>query len=142
VNYDEFAIELLGKICTLKKTKPQKLFVDALHGESFAISYIAKSNSDVLPSEIGQAMEVSSARIATILNNLEKKELVTRRIDPQDRRKVLVGITQKGKDYADNRHNSIVKGISQILQELGEHDANECIRLSERITALIQSFEI
>ncbi len=50
-----------------------------------------------MPSDIARYTTTSTARIATILNNLEDKKMITREISREDRRKILVGITDKGK---------------------------------------------
>ena len=137
MDYLKLATELLNTMQTLQKKQSQKIFTEAIHGEAFVLNYIANQKGDVLPGEISQKMDVSSARIAAALNSLGKKELITRRIDINDRRKILINITAKGKDLALQHRQSILLIASKNLELLGEHDANEYIRILKKLAEII-----
>lgn len=64
-------------------------------GEPFVLNYLYCHGS-AQPSQISVAMQVSTARITTILNGLEKREMVVRRPDETDRRKINVCLTEQG----------------------------------------------
>lgn len=137
MDYTELAAELLKKMQMLRKAKPQKNINEALQGESFALLYIALHGGDVLPGEISNEMEVSSARVATALNNLENKGLITRRIDKSDRRKILVSLTQEGKEIALKHHQEVLENAAKMLHLLGEHDAKEYVRITGRLAEIV-----
>jgi len=125
----ELAVELLNVFQTLQKTIAQKHINDATKGEKFVLHYITLSGGEVLPGEIGCETHVSSARVAATLNSLEKKGLITRQIDEGDRRKILVRITQKGREVDEENHNALLKEVTEMLSHLGENDAKELIRI-------------
>ena len=133
MDYDELAVEFLKKMQMLHTAKPQKDIAGAVQGEAFILNYIAQHGSDVLPGEIGHEMDVSSARIATALNSLEKKGLITRQIDTNDRRKILVRITEKGKDLSEKELKNVTAIAAKMLSLLGEHDAKEYVRIMGRL---------
>ena len=135
--YAELAAEFLNKMQSLHKVKSQKNITEAFQGEAFVIDYIARHGGNVLPGEIGQEMDVSTARIATALNSLEKKGLITRQIDRHDRRKILVGITQEGKDLAKKHRQAVMGVVTKMLELLGEHDAKEYVRITGRLAEMI-----
>ena len=135
--YEELADELLRKMQVLQRAKPQKNLADAVQGEAFVLRYIAHHGSSVLPGEIGQKMEVSSARVAVTLNNLEKKGLITRQIDRKDRRKILVEITQDGKDFAEQHQKFVLEIAANMLRLLGEEDAKEYVRITGRLADML-----
>lgn len=137
MDYDELAAELLKKMQMLHTAKPQKNINGALQGETFILNYIAHHGGDVLPGEIGHEMDVSSARIATALNSLEKKGLITRQIDTNDRRKILVRITEKGKDLSEKELKIVVATAAKMLSRLGEHDAKEYVRIMGRLVGIV-----
>jgi DNA-binding MarR family transcriptional regulator len=133
MDYSVLAAELLDKMQVLHKMKPHKNINDAFLGETFVLHYISTRESEVQPGEIGHEMGVSSARVATALNGLENRGLVTRRIDPNDRRKILVGATQTGKELAGKNYKTILGKATVMLENLGERDAREFIRITGRL---------
>jgi len=137
MDYEKSAVELLEKMHELHKAKPHKQINEALQGEAFILHYIAVSKKSVLPGDIGLEMNVSSARVAAALNSLENKRLITRRIDPNDRRKIIVEITPEGKDFAEKHYQTVITGVSKLLYLLGENDAKEYVRILGRVTEIM-----
>jgi DNA-binding MarR family transcriptional regulator len=83
-------------------------------------------------------MNVSSARIAQALNSIEKKGWITREIDSADRRKILVTLTSEGQKVAKERMQAITDLATKMLTRLGEHDAQEYVRIMGRLIAIIE----
>ena len=140
MDYSELAFELLEKMQTLRKAKPQKNINDALHGEAFVLNFIAVHGDEALPGEISQEMDVSSARIAQALNSIERKGWITREIDRNDRRKIIVRLTAEGKTEADKHQRFIVGLTAKMLSLLGEEDAKEYIRITSKLAELLIEF--
>lgn len=142
MDYTELAKEFIQTMHMFKKLgPPQKRIVESLRGELFALQSIARRGGDVLPGEICDEMDVSSARVAATLNSLENKGLITREIDKSDRRQILVRLTQKGKELSDEHMNDILQDAAMLLSRLGEHDAREFIRIIGRMAEIASSFE-
>ena len=141
MGYDELAIELMDEMKSLHSVKPQKHINEAFRGEAFILDYVASKKGGVLPSEIGHQMDVSSARVANALNNLEKKEMITRRIDNRDRRKIVIELTDKGREMALAHNKTVQDFISKMLSLLGEDDAREYVRLQKRLTQILPNCE-
>ena len=136
MDYEELAVRLLDTLQSLHKKKPPPFFNEALQGEAFVLHYIALRGGHVLPGEIGHEMGVSTARVAAALNSLEKKGLITRRIDTGDRRKILVEITEEGKAFTEKQYRAVIGGITKMLALLGERDANEYIRIMGKLAEM------
>ena len=141
MDYSQLAAELLNGMLSLHRVKPQKNIQEninkILQGKVFVLHYIASHEGDVLPGKIACEMGVSSARIATALNSLEKKGLITRQIDRIDRRKILVGITQKGKESAEKQRQTVLGIIAKTLELLGERDAREYVRIMIKLAGIL-----
>lgn len=133
MDYNKLALEFLNNMGAVRRAKPQKNIDEALHGENFILGYIARHGGDVNPGEISQEMGVSSARVATALNNLEKKGLITRQIDLNNRSKILVGITAEGKELTEKYFQEILGVATKMLEFLGEQDAKEYIRIMKKL---------
>ena len=103
-------------------------------GELFVLHFLAKEKREVLPSELSEALNSSTARISALLNVLEKKDQIHREIDVTNRRNILVTITPDGiqrvKDELTEMHNNMAK----VFEEMGEEDTYEFIRLSRKFS--------
>ena len=136
MEYDQLAFEFMEKMKLLQRAKPHKHINEAVQGEAFVLHYIAYNGGDVLPGEISHEMDVSSARIAAALNALEKKGLITRRIDPKDRRKILVAVTGAGMEEAERHRQAAVGVAAKMLGMLGERDAAEYVRITGKLAEI------
>lgn len=136
MDYTELAKQFLHNSYQLRNHGHQKKISESMKGEMFAILYILRQGGIVLPSEISNEMNISSARVAAILNNLENKGFITRQIDKSDRRKILVDLTQKGMALAEKHNQMVVNITARMLELLGEHDARELVRIIGRLSEL------
>jgi len=133
VDYTELSKEFLQAIYRFHKIRPQKQLNEAVHGEAFALQFIAQYDGTVLPGELENAMGVSSARIATVLNGLENKGWITRRIDPTDRRRTLLNLTPAGQAQVAQHTQQLLDIACKILAYLGEEDARHYVRIMSRL---------
>jgi len=113
---------------------PQRHLDDAMRGENFVLMFLSQYHTSVAPSIIGAAMGVSTARVATALNGLENKGLVTRQIDTGDRRRILVDLTPEGRQLVKTRQDELLHYTARMFEFLGEHDAKEFVRIWGRLT--------
>ena len=137
MDYEKLAAELVSGMIAFRRGKIQRNIDESMHGEAFVLWYIVRRGGDVNPGEIGQQMNVSTARVATALNNLEKKGLITRTIDPNNRRHILVGITPEGKELAESHQKSALRTMSKMLEFLGEQDAKDYVRIMKKLGGFI-----
>jgi DNA-binding MarR family transcriptional regulator len=136
MDYKDMASEFMQnmqKMHKLRQASPQKQIDESMRGEHFVLQFIAVHQGYVLPSEISNEMGISSARIAATLNGLERKGLITRQIDINDRRRILVDLTPKGKTLVKEHYQEAMEMITKMLSKLGEHDAREYVRIIGRL---------
>ena len=106
-------------------------------GEMATLKYLAAVPC-AAPGEISAAQEITTARVANILAGLEKKELIGRVQDTGDRRKVIVTITEKGRREVERKRQEALDGLSRVLERMGESDASEFIRLTEKLHGILR----
>ena len=141
MDYSKLADEFLQQMHLFRKFKPQQTINESMHGEAFALHHIAISGAQIIPSEISDAVGVSGARIATTLNSLESKGFITRLIDTSDRRRILVSLTDKGREQESVYRRKLSETIEKMLRQLGEHDAKEYIRITRKMAELADANE-
>lgn len=134
MDFKKLALDYMEIMYQMQKRKAQKQINDSMHGEQFVLFFISKHEGDVIPSEISNEMGISTARIATALNSLEGKGLITRKIDVDDRRRILVNLTDTGREHVQEQYQMIINITTKMLQYLGENDANEFLRIMKRLS--------
>ena len=117
---------------------PHKLIGKNARGECFVLRCLARSKALLLPSDLSEQSHASTARIAVVLNTLEKKGLISRAIDPTDRRRILVSLTNVGQEYVAVVRTQLREDMKHLLEELGEQDAREYLRITKRILQISQ----
>lgn len=116
---------------------PMKKVEGATRGEMAMLGAIYSKHREVSPKELSEMLGVSTARVANTLNTLEKKGFVTRELDKDDRRRIVVTITPEGRDFFVINHRAAINGLCKLIRDLGENDAKEFVRLSDKIISLI-----
>lgn len=133
MDYESLAHNYLEIMNQMRGRNAQKQVNDSMHGENFVLTYISEHEGNVIPSDISNAMGTTSARIAAVLNSLEGKGLISRRIDAEDRRRILIDLTDKGRERVHKHYQMIMSYVTNMLQYLGEDDAKEYIRIMKKL---------
>ena len=90
------------------------------------------------PTELSNALMVSSGGMTNRLDRLEKAGLVARQPDPNDRRGSLVRLTQEGLDLVDEVVTEHVTNEQRLLSALKDTEQAE---LAEQLRKLLLSLE-
>ena len=133
MDYSQLAEQFLTHGYENFRNGPQRRIDDSMRGENFVLIYLWQKQSCTLPSDLSAVMGVSTARIATALNGLEAKGLITRSIDTNDRRRILVDLTPAGRELAQQMRQGVLRHTALMFELLGEHDATEFVRIWGRL---------
>ena len=82
-------------------------------------------------SEISEKMELTKPATSKLLNRMQDKGLITRNVDPIDRRVITVQITPKGKLTLDEGWERVNAHVNRIISYMGEEKADQFIALSK-----------
>jgi len=131
--------ELVHKLIYLlkKKNHPLSEMQHFDQGENGILQtlYVYEQNKEkeLTPSELSKIQQLSSGRIATTLKTLEKKQLIERTTDGEDKRRSIVQLTKKGREVAEKIIKITLQKFENIVEKLGEQDALEFIRILKRL---------
>lgn len=141
MSYKNLAEQFFQTNYQMKKVNHQQIIDESLRGEIFTLLFLRDRKNNVLPGEISEIMQISSARVASILNNLENKGFIERQIDKADRRRILVSLTSLGKESANAHYQEVINQICKMFEILGEKDAKEFIRIMNKILDIASTME-
>lgn len=110
------------------RSKMQKEFARGAHGEPFILRELALRGT-MTPSQLASSLKASSGRISTVLAALEKKGLITRDIDPDDRRIIRVNLTDAGRERSKCDLEEMRSAICWIFSQMGERRTREFVDL-------------
>jgi len=141
MDMENMAAELLRFMETLPRRAPQNWLGDFSRGELFLLRYLYINDGTAWPSEMREAMQTSTARIAAALNSMETKGWVKRESDDSDHRRKLVHLTQAGTEYIEEHRKKALRNITKLLMELGQEDAAEYFRITQRMEIISRDFK-
>lgn len=88
-------------------------------------------------SEMRDYLCVSKAAVSQMLGNLESREFITREIDPENRRTIIVRLTTRGRETIERFEHGFDGYTGLVIERVGEKDTRELIRLINRITEIV-----
>ncbi|OJU08385.1 MAG: MarR family transcriptional regulator [Clostridiales bacterium 43-6] len=138
LTYADKAFITFNKIMSNK----QKNMIDNVNrankGELFILQFLLMHKTEALPSELSAALHASTARISALLGALEKKGQIVRNIDINNRRNILVTITEAGRIRAETELKKMKNSMTRVFTDMGEEDTEEFIRLTSKFFELLQ----
>lgn len=96
-------------------------------GELFVLGRI--SEQGVTMTEIQNHLFMTKPAVSQTLNAMESRGLIRREIDPRDRRKITVTLTEAGKEFQRKNHEYADRVMELTLARFGEENMRELIRL-------------
>jgi len=141
MDYEKLAEDLLDLRAKMPRIKMERRMDEYMSGEIFALDFLASSDTEVHPKDISRALSLTSARIAAILNSLEKQGYLTRNPDPDDSRQLIVRLTEAGRELGYKRREELVKRTASMLESLGEEDAGNYVRIQKKLVMMGQLWQ-
>jgi DNA-binding MarR family transcriptional regulator len=92
------------------------------------------SGGDLSQLECSQEIELEPGALCRLLGDLEEQKLVTRRRDPEDKRRVLVAATASGSTLLARAQPRVLAGIDGMFSRLTRTEQGELCRLLEKLT--------
>lgn len=107
------------------KYKPNKIFDEGTQGQRLVIRLLEDGDKTI--TELSNMLDVSTARMAVIVNTLEKDMKVQRIKGKNDKRITYVHLTEKGYYEIIFLKNHIKERIKEAINILGEEEFNRFV---------------
>lgn len=131
--YGELAREFFDALDAAPCRPPRDRITESVRGEAAVLRLLMRRERELSSGEMSRALGLSTARVAAVLNAMERKGLLVRREDAKDRRRVLVSLTEAGEALCRDRRRCAEAEFSRTLERLGEEDATEFVRILRRV---------
>lgn len=135
--YVSLAEELMAVLDRRRQSMPHEEISAAMRGEMAVLRLLAEEGRALTAGEISRMLKMTTSRIAAVLGALDKKALIVRSTDAQDKRRVQVTLTGKGLAVSQRKKQAALKNISHALSQLGEQDAKDFVRLMGRMNDIL-----
>jgi DNA-binding MarR family transcriptional regulator len=85
-------------------------------------------------SELGVALHLEKSSLSGLVDRVERRGLVTRTTDPQDRRACRIGLTAEGRAVGLRAHREIVARLEDHASDVTATERRHLIALATRLT--------
>lgn len=105
-------------------------------GENLMLALLMNLGGKATPGELMKYTECTAARLTAIAKSLETKGFVSRIQNSEDKRSTIIEMTSEGITKFMNMQKEAIESILNVIEKLGENDAEEFIRLIKRISEI------
>lgn len=138
---DQEVLELLQDFNSIKPLEfLQKIDIQTM-GIGNVLGFLLHSDHVVSAGEISEYTNVSTARVAVLLKKMEDKGLITKEADPADKRRVLVSITEQGRNVFFEKQKEIIYYSSAIIEHFGKDRILDFIESCKEIKDVVDEVE-
>lgn len=146
----ELQNELVQAMFRLKKMMNRGLGRDTNNinitmSEFILMREVAENTKDVYnPSaltEVREYLSVSKAAVSQMLNSLEKRGYILREIDPNNRRNIIVILTDEGRTAFEKRNQEFYDRFEMVIRGIGEKDVSLFIAMINKMSDAMGDFE-
>ncbi len=115
-------------------------FKDITNNDMHIIEAIGRTSSKNM-STIAKTLSVTVGTLTIAINNLVKKDYVRRVRSDQDRRVVLISLTEKGRKAYDHHKNFHQQMIDSIIKEFPEEEMAVLVKALKNLTEFFRRYE-
>ncbi|MXR36063.1 MarR family winged helix-turn-helix transcriptional regulator [Craterilacuibacter sinensis] len=137
---DPSSTEVIGRIARMEYFITRRVLQDlALHainvGEFDVLAAIRRAGApfQLSPGQLQNMVLISSGALTNRINRLEKAELVTRHTDPNDRRGVVVTLTDKGLTVIEDAVSHHLAAEAELLEPLDQAERMQLAALLKKL---------
>lgn len=129
------------EIIAKKKKSLVEIPLNCSQGETGTLLYLTFVKDGITSSELADKLKVSLPRITSVLNSLDSKKLIEKRIDSQDKRKTIIYITKIGRKLVNEKKQEAVEKIAKIIEKLDEKEIEEYMRITQKIGVIMEEMQ-
>jgi DNA-binding MarR family transcriptional regulator len=100
---------------------------------------LGDGTKSITASELSSQLRITPAGVTHLTNPLEEAGYIERRQNSNDRRVILIGLTNNGKEFARTILTETHERLTGLVQYLGEEDSRMIVRLLSSTMAYLEA---
>lgn len=120
-------VSLVQKIYNQGELNP---FIELVQSSSRIILFLAE-NPNAHPSEISDALNMSRPNVTANLKSLEQNKIISRKLNPDNRREIYVSLTDAGFKVFEERIKKVINLFQDWINLLGPVESEHLIKILE-----------
>ena len=129
--------ELLEAVGSINRKDILSKINISVKGEERFLMILSEMGGVATPSAIAGYSDFTPARLSAIMKSLESKGFIETKPDEKDKRYTIVEITENGSKRVAERKEEIVMKSFRVIEQLGEEDATEFVRLTKKMINIL-----
>lgn len=116
----------------------KKVGADDLSMPEYALMcQLASDDTNTDLASVREYLAVTKASVSQMLASLEKRGLLVRKIDPDNRRNLIVTLTPEGAERIRYKEVQVEQRLKELLSDMGETDALHFITLVNKMNTIL-----
>lgn len=145
ISYGQELIRIMNKLHSMKRRSIG--FGELSQMEGMILFYLDHNLSEentlgIKVSSITKDLDIPKPTTSKMLNSLEERGFILRKIDRSDRRVTYISITEEGYAYIKKMRTIRNQYINDLMNKLGEHDAKELIRIIDKLDRIVTGEQV
>ncbi|HOO32637.1 MAG TPA: MarR family transcriptional regulator [Thermotogota bacterium] len=112
--------------------KPESSDIDLNRTQRKTLLFLTKESGKTM-SELSERAVLEKGSFTTVIDKLIDEGLAERERDENDRRKIIVSITQKGRETAEKISEDLSRHLEEKLSQLPEENIREILETTEMV---------
>ena len=102
------------------------------------LKYLDENAGEICSKDISAYMQVSSARMAKMLQKMAQKGLLEKRISEKDNRVILITLTEQGRKTIEDVKTHMRESVASLIDEMGMDMLLTIIKGVQRIRTVME----
>ena len=94
---------------------------------------LERDDRAVSPRDLTELLGVTRQRVSTILSGLRGKGFIQMEVDPDDRRRMLIRLTEEGMRYFIEQSSAMRDAMDYVLERLGADGARQFLEIIDKL---------
>jgi DNA-binding MarR family transcriptional regulator len=142
---EDLKVELIQSIFYFKKMIHKEFSRESLNNKinmteliimKEIVNNTTMSNENVEISDLKKYLSLSKGAISQSLSSLEKKGYINRKENENNRRSIIVTLTDNGRKIMKDHYSQFTDKIEKIVERLGEDNVKQLIKIVNKMTEI------
>ena len=99
----------------MRRIQISQIYPQLSAGEEHLLSVVITRDEGITVSALAEEMHMPMSAVSRMMRSMEERNLIERRIQPQDRRSIIVTVTEEGRKSCEELHARLHRFFMEML---------------------------